>query len=112
MILSSLLTVLVSATTMLALSSLSKSSRYAALLFTGTIFFTKALAGALQGITGTSRMAWLSVTQNLEQVTDVIFRETPRYETPWLVSLLVLVGLVVLSVSVLERRVRGVEVVQ
>ena len=111
-ILSSLLTVLVSATTMLALSSLSKSSRYAALLFTGTIFFTKALAGALQGITGTSRMAWLSVTQNLEQVTDVIFRETPRYETPWLVSLLVLVGLVVLSVSVLERRVRGVEVVQ
>ena len=40
-----------------------------------------------------------------------MFRQTPRYETPALVSVLVLIGLVVLSISVLERRVRGVEVV-
>jgi hypothetical protein len=42
---------------------------------------------------------------------DVIFRLTPRYATPWPVSLLVVIGLMVLSFSVLERRVRGVEVV-
>ena len=110
-VLGSLVQVVVSATTMLALSSLSKSSRYAALLFTGAIFFTKALAGALQLITGSTRMAWLSISANMEQVTDVIFRETPKYDTPWMVSLLVLIALVVLSISVLERRVRGVEVV-
>jgi len=44
-------------------------------------------------------------------VTDVIFRQTPRYEMPWLVSLLVLAGLVAVSISVLELRVKGVEVV-
>jgi hypothetical protein len=35
----------------------------------------------------------------------------PRYATPWPVSLTVVLGLVALSISVLERRVRGVEVV-
>ena len=41
----------------------------------------------------------------------MIFRLPPRYETPVLVSFIVLLALVVVSVSVLERRVRGVEVV-
>ena len=40
------------------------------------------------------------------------YRVTPRYETPTIVCLLVLLALVVLSFSVLERRVRGVEVVK
>ena len=44
-------------------------------------------------------------------LTDAIFRQPARYETPMLVSLLVLACLVVVSLSVLERRVRGVEVV-
>jgi hypothetical protein len=44
-------------------------------------------------------------------VVDVVFRLKPRYATPWEVSLLVIIGLIVISVSVLERRVRGVEVV-
>ena len=44
-------------------------------------------------------------------VTDALFRVAPRYETPLLVALLVLVGVVVVAGSVLERRVRGVEVV-
>jgi hypothetical protein len=56
-------------------------------------------------------MSWLSPTESLAQVVDVIFRLTPRYMTPWQVSLIVIVGLVVVSISILERRVRGVEVV-
>jgi hypothetical protein len=56
-------------------------------------------------------MAWVSVTANIDQVTDAVFRTPPRYETPVTVSALVLAGLIVLSISVLERRVRGVEVV-
>jgi ABC-type transport system involved in multi-copper enzyme maturation permease subunit len=110
-ILSSMMTVIVSSITMLALSSLSKSSRYAALLYTGAVFFTDALFGALRLLTGNTRASWVSISANLTQVSDVIFRQTPRYDTPWIVSLMVLLGLVVLSVSVLERRVRGVEVV-
>jgi hypothetical protein len=56
-------------------------------------------------------VAWISVSASIEQVTDAIFRRTPRYETPVIVALLVLLGLVAISISVLERRVRGVEVV-
>ncbi len=97
--------------TMLALSSLSKSSRYVGILYAGIIFFTAAIYGAMVAITGSTKLSWLSLGANLAQVVDVIFRIKPRYATPWPVSLIVLIGLVALAISVLERRVRGVEVV-
>ena len=107
-----LLQVLLATLTMLALSSLSKSSRYVAILYAGILFFSAAIYGAMYAITGGSTsFAWLSLSANLTQVVDVIFRVTPRYSTPWQVSLIVIVGLIALSISVLERRVRGVEVV-
>ena len=97
---------------MLALSSLSKSSRYVAILYSGILFFSAALYGAMFAITGGSTsFAWLSLSANVSQVVDVIFRLPPRATTPWQVSLIVILGLIVLSISVLERRVRGVEVV-
>jgi ABC-type transport system involved in multi-copper enzyme maturation permease subunit len=109
--LASLLQVLLASFTMLALSSLSKSARYVAILYAGLLFFTKAMFGALMLITGGTRIAWVSFSDNLTQVVDVIFRLKPRYEVPWSVSLLVIIALMVISASVLERRVRGVEVV-
>jgi ABC-type transport system involved in multi-copper enzyme maturation permease subunit len=102
---------LVATFTMLALSSLSKSSRYVGIMYAGIIFFTKAMFGAMAAITGSTAVSWVSFTDSLTQVMDVIFRIDPRYDTPWIVSLIVMVALVVLSISVLERRVRGVEVV-
>ena len=110
-ILSSLVRVLIAAGTMLALSSLSKSTRYVAILFTGAIFFSEAMYGVMRVVTGSSRVAWVSFMGNLQVVTDAMFRVEPRYETPVIVSALILAGLAVLSVSVLERRVRGVEIV-
>jgi ABC-2 type transport system permease protein len=106
-----LIQVLLASFTMLALSSLSKSSRYVGILYVGITFFTSAIYGALYAITGSSRISWISIGADVEQVVDVVFRLKPRYATPWQVSLLVIVGLVVVSISVLERRVRGVEVV-
>jgi ABC-2 type transport system permease protein len=97
--------------TMLALSSLSKSSRYVGILYAGIVFFTGAIYAAMYAITGSSSLSWLSLTSNLTQVIDVVFRLTPRYETPWQVSLIVVIGLIAVSISILERRVRGVEVV-
>lgn len=107
----SLLQALLATFTMLALSSLSKSSRYVGILYAGAIFFTAAIYGAMYAITGSSKLSWLSLGSNLNQVVDVIFRLKPRYATPWPVSLIVILGLIALSISVLERRVRGVEVV-
>jgi ABC-type transport system involved in multi-copper enzyme maturation permease subunit len=106
-----LLQVSLASFTMLALSSLSKSARYVGILYVGVTFFTLAIYGVLYAITGSSRMSWISIGANVSQVVDVVFRLKPRYTTPWQVSLLVIIALVVISISVLERRVRGVEVV-
>jgi len=107
----SLLQAMVATFTMLALSSLSKSSRYVGILYAGIIFFTAAIYGVMLAITGSTKLSWLSLGSNLQQVVDVIFRLKPRYATPWPVSLIVVLGLIALAISVLERRVRGVEVV-
>jgi len=106
-----LLQVLLASITMLALSSLSKSARFVAIMYVGILFFTKAIFGVLYAITGTSAASWISLGDDLAQVVDVIFRLKPRYVTPWQVSLLVIIAAIVISISVLERRVRGVEVV-
>jgi hypothetical protein len=103
--------VLLASTTMLALSSLSKSSRFVAVMYAGLFFFTTALFNALRGITGQSRFAWLSPSAALEQLGDVIFRLEPRYQlSPALAGLTVLI-LIGGSIVILMRRVRGVEIV-
>lgn len=107
---SSIEVVMVSAS-MLALSSLSNSSRYVGILYAALIFFSQALYGVLTFVTGGSGISWISFSANLTQVGNAIFRLPPRYETPWPVSLLMIVLLVAASGVVLERRVRGVEVV-
>jgi ABC-2 type transport system permease protein len=99
------------AATMLALSSLSNSSRYVGILYTAVLFFTQAIYGVVYAVTRSTAMSWLSVSANLTQLGDVIFRLPPKYDTPWLVSFVVIAALVTLSGLVLERRVRGVEVV-
>jgi hypothetical protein len=104
--------VIVYAITMLALSSLSTSTRYVAVLYTGVIFFSEAVYGVLTFVTGSTSLAWISVSRDFDVVTDAIFRQPPRFETPVVVAVLVLAGLVAVSISVLERRVRGVEVVR
>jgi ABC-2 type transport system permease protein len=96
---------------MLALSSLSNSSRYVGILYTALVFFTQALYGVLTFVTGGSGISWVSFTASLTQVGNVIFRLPPKYDTPWPLSLLTIVALVAASAAVLERRVRGVEVV-
>ena len=110
-VIGSVLQVILVSFTMLALSSLSKSARYVGILYVGVTFFTTAIYGALYAITGSSRVSWISIGANISQVVDVVFRLKPRYATPWQVSALVIVGLIVVSISILERRVRGVEVV-
>jgi ABC-2 type transport system permease protein len=99
------------AAAMLALSSLSKSSRYVAILYSAVLFFTQAIYGVLSAVTRRTELSWISFPANLAQVGDVIFRLPPKYATPWPVSLLMILGLIAVSALILERRVRGIEVV-
>ena len=108
----SLLQVLVASMTMLALSSMSKSSRFVGVMYAGLIFFTAAMFQALRGITGRSSFAWLSPTDTLEQLGNYIFRLDPVYDLHPAVAVLTVVTLVAGSAWMLERRVRGIEVVQ
>jgi ABC-2 type transport system permease protein len=108
----SLLQVLVASTTMLALSSMSKSARFVGVMYAGLIFFTSALFNALRGITGQTSFAWISPTETLEQVGNIIFRLDPPFAVPAFATVLALAVLVGGSLWILERNVRGVEVVQ
>jgi ABC-2 type transport system permease protein len=107
----SLLMVLLASCTMLALSSLSKSPRFVAVMYTGLAFFTSALYQAVRGITGSSAFAWLSPNDALELIGDAIFRQPLRHDLPLWAAVLVVVGLIGASMIVLDRRVRAVEVV-
>lgn len=96
---------------MLALSSLSRSSRYVGVLYAGLIFFSQAVYGIVRNITRDSTMAWLSVPQDLQQIGDVIFRLPPRFHMPVWSAFVVIALLIAVSAGVLDRRVRGIEVV-
>src|SRR5262245_26358864 len=99
------------AAAMLALSSLSKSSRYVAILYAAVIFFSQAIYGVLTVVTRSTQLSWISFPANLSQMGDVFFRMPSKYDTPWPVALLMIVGLIAVSGLILERRVRGIEVV-
>jgi ABC-2 type transport system permease protein len=107
----SFIQVVMVAASMLALSSLSNSSRFVGILYAGLIFFSSAIYGVIFAVTRNTSFSWISPTASLQQVRDVIFRLPPKYDTPWLVSLLVIAALIAISGVILERRVRGVEVV-
>jgi ABC-2 type transport system permease protein len=106
-----LIEVVMVSTSMLALSSLSTNSRFVGILYTALIFFSNALSGVMRAVTGSSMVSWISFNSNLKQIGDLIFRVPLRYQTPWPISLLMIVALVAVSAFVLERRVRGVEIV-
>jgi ABC-2 type transport system permease protein len=95
----------------LALSSLSTNSRFVGILFAALIFFSDALYGVMRAVTGGTSVSWIAFGNNLAQLGDVIFRVPLRYDTPWGVSLAVVVALIGLSGFILERRIRGVEIV-
>lgn len=107
----SLVQVLTAAFSILALSSMSNSSRFVGIMYAGVVFFTAAMYGALRAILGTSSVSWISFSASVEQVGDAIFRTKLSYDTPPIVSFIVVLALIAVSVSVLERKVRGVEIV-
>ena len=103
--------VFASAFAMLALSSLSKNRRFVAVMYAGIVFFTEAMYQALRAITGSGAWAWMSPRTTLDIVGGVVFRVQERPPMPAAAAAAAVIGLVIISMLVLERRVRGVEVV-
>jgi len=107
----SLVEISLAAFTMLALSSLTRSRWFVAVMYAGVAFFTQAIFGATRIATQSTAFSWLAVFGNLAQVGDMIFRLVPRYETPPAVSVLMIAGMILASAAVLNRRIRAIEVV-
>jgi ABC-2 type transport system permease protein len=97
--------------TMLALSSLSKSARFVGIMYAGVVFFTDSVFATLKYLMNAGFASLVSPTQSLAQLGDVIFRVPPRNDTPTVLSLLIVFGIIAVCALVLERRIRGVEVV-
>lgn len=103
--------VLTSSFSMLALSSLTKSRRFVAVMYAGLLFFTAAMSQVLYGITGSRAWSIISPGEVLDVFAAVIFRSPGPQNLPFPVAVLFVIALLGVSVFILERRVRGVEVV-
>ena len=107
----SFLQVTLATLTILALSSLSRSSRFVGVMYAGIVLFTGAIQGMFWVMTRSSGASLVSPSASLNQIGDIIFRTPPRYDLPLVWSLAVVLLVMAASVLILERRVRGVEVV-
>jgi ABC-2 type transport system permease protein len=95
----------------LALSSLSRSRWFVAVMYAGLAFFTHALFGVIGAAVDGTMFSWVSIFANVTQIGDVLFRSPARYDTPPLVSATVLIATIGAAMVVLSRRIRAVEVV-
>ena len=103
--------VLSSSFAMLALSAVSKSRRFVAMMYAGIIFFTAAMYQALRGITGSQVWAFLSPEDVLDVVAAGVFRSPGPTAIPVVVAIVIVALIIGASLWILERRVRAVEIV-
>jgi ABC-2 type transport system permease protein len=106
-----ILVVVLASIFMLALSSTARSGRIVGVAFIAVGFFSD-LIGTLFSVI--SRSDWplaLSVVKNMQRLSDAFFRQPPSVALPWELSLLAGVFVLAVSVLVLARRVRPVEIV-
>ncbi len=96
---------------MLALSSLTRSSRFAGISFAAVFLFSQILYGILSGILRTSSVAWVSLGNNLTQVGDFFFRGGAHYNCPTWLSAVLLATLMAFCAGIAHKRVKAVEVV-
>lgn len=103
--------VLLATLTMVALSALSKSRRFAAMLYAAVVIFAGALSAVLEGTTRNPLWVLISPQNTLRLINDAIFGIAAANALPVVLGAFVLFALMALCVLVLERRVRAVDVV-
>lgn len=96
----------------LLFSSLSKNRRYVSILIFTVYIFSDILFGFFYENYKKPAFALISLKANLQQVGSWFFRLKPAYAVPWYWSLLILLAFGLAAGFVLNRKVRGVEVVK
>jgi ABC-2 type transport system permease protein len=108
----SILIIFTYALIMLALSSLSRSSRFAGINFAAVLFFSQILYAILHEILRTERAGLISLSNNVNQVGDFLFGTAGVAGGMPGLSFVVLLLLAGGSGWVVQRRVQAVEVVK
>jgi ABC-type transport system involved in multi-copper enzyme maturation permease subunit len=96
----------------LLLSALSKNTRYVIILIIASYLFSDVLFGILHETFRVPAMALFSIRANLQQAGAFLFGQRLPYRVPAGWSFAVLAGICVLSALVLNRRIRGAEVIK
>jgi ABC-type transport system involved in multi-copper enzyme maturation permease subunit len=108
----SLIVIFTNALVVLAMSSLNRSSRFSGIFYAALFFFSQILYGILNGLLHTSSIAWVSLSNNLTLLGNVLFGTPLAFRSsPW-VSGFVLAGIMLGSIWIIHSRVRAVEVVK
>ena len=107
----SALQVALAAVTMVALSSVSASRRFAAILYAAIAIFAGAIAAVLRASTGNAGWVLVSPANTLLVVNDAIFGGSSESAVPLAVAVGVLAAIFAACIVILERRVRAVDVV-
>ena len=95
---------------MLGLSSLSKSRRFVAVLYAGAILVATAMSQVLSSITGSDAWAWLSPEAVFDALAIAIFHTAERAALPPSIALAAVATAAAVSIVVLSRCVRAVDV--
>jgi hypothetical protein len=96
----------------LLMSSLSKNRRYVSILIFTVYIFSDILFGFFYENYKNPAFALISLKANLQQVGSWFFRLKPAYAVSWYWSLLILLAFGIAASLVLNKKVRGVEVVK
>jgi ABC-type transport system involved in multi-copper enzyme maturation permease subunit len=96
----------------LALSSLTKNNRYAAICFAAIVLFTPVVFEILKNIFRTSKIAPISFWANLLLLGNKLFGLSPGYSSHWGWSMLIFLGIIASCIWTLNRKIKGVEVIK
>lgn len=109
--LASTLQVALAVVMMVTLSSLSRSRRFAAMLYAGVVIFAAALDRVLESVTGNPAWVLISPQNTLLLVNDAIFGAPPDPATLLPIAVAALAAVLAACVVIVERRVRAADVV-
>lgn len=96
----------------LLLSASSRNSRYVAILVFTTYIFSDVLSGILTEIFRTPYMSLFSIRANIQQAGACLFGGKLPHAVPPAWSFAVLAAICLLSLVVLDRKIRGVQVIK
>ncbi|MGQ9470283.1 MAG: ABC transporter permease [Candidatus Aminicenantales bacterium] len=94
------------------LSTLSRNSRYVAVMIFAIYIFSDLLFGFLYAWFKNPYLSLFSLKINLQQLAAFVFQQKPPQPVSWFWSFLIIISFMVAATSVIIRKIKAVEVIQ